>query len=355
MKTSGHIQIKTRTTASAAACLLSLLCLVPAISGAAEKNRFFSSKSVGTTSADFLNLPVGARAAAMGGAYSAIAEEASAIYWNPAGLAQIPKLSVIFMRSQYVADISYQYAAYAHRMTYDSVIAGSVLLTDIGAIDRTDISGDKLGTFSPRDEVFTLSYSKAILELSDRDMDVSIGVAAKYISSQIVEKAHAYAGDVGIMTYNFTNIPYRLGVTMTNLGSGMRYDVDSSPLPLTFKLAGAVNPFKNMLFSADLVLPKQNAPSFLFGAELSTEPNELTRLSARAGLNTQRLKDGLAGFTMGAGATLHFFSLDYAFVPMGELGSTHKISITFDFPFRSPVFNRRDRSIFTKMKAISLK
>jgi len=58
---------------------------------------------------------------------------------------------------------------------------------------------------------------------------------------------------------------------------------------------------------------------------------------------------------VGVGATLHFFSLDYAFVPMGELGSTHKISLTFDFPFRSSIFQRRDRSIFSKMRGISFK
>ena len=343
----------TKTALAAVAACLFALGLAPCESRAAEAGKYFTSNAAGTTSADFLNLPVGARASAMGGAYSAISEDASAVYWNPAGLAQIPKLSAIFMRSQYVQDISYQYVAYAQRLTYDSVIAGSVFLTDIGTIDHTNMDGTKMDTFSPRDQVFTLSYSKAILEFSDKDMDVSIGVSAKYIKSQIVESAKAYAGDLGIMTYNFTNIPYRLGVTMTNLGSGMRYDVDSNPLPLTFKLAGAVNPFKNMLFSVDMVLPKQNRPNFLFGTELSTEPNELTRLSARAGLNAQRLKDGLSGFTMGVGATLHFFTLDYAFVPMGELGATHKISITFDFPFRSTIFNRRDRSIFTKMNGIS--
>ena len=341
--------------AAAAACLFALQFLVPGGCRAASNSSYFTSKSAGTTSADFLNLQVGARASAMGGAYSAISEDASAVYWNPAGLVQIPKLSAIFMSAKYVQDISYQYAAYAHRLSYDSVLAGSVFMTNIGAIDQYDIDGKQTGTgtCSPRDQVFTLSYSRAILEFSDKDMDVSIGVSAKYIKSQIVQSAHAYAGDLGIMTYNFTNIPYRLGVTMTNLGSGMRYDVDSSPLPLTFKLAGAVNPFRDMLFSMDMVLPKQNAPSFLFGTELSTEPNELTRLSVRAGLNTQRLKDGLGGFTLGVGATLHFFTLDYAFVPMGELGSTHKISITFDFPFRSPIFSRRDRSIFTKMNGIS--
>ncbi|MFA6433096.1 MAG: PorV/PorQ family protein [Elusimicrobiales bacterium] len=336
---------------AAAACLLALCPFPDGALAAGGKATPFTTSAAGTTSADFLNLPVGARASAMGGAYSAISEEASAIYWNPAGLVQIPKLSAVFMRTQYVQDISYQYAAYAHRVSYDSVLAGSVFLTDIGSIDRTDIDGSKIGTFSPRDQVFTLSYSKAVLEFSDKDMDVSVGVSMKYIRSQIIDSAKSYAGDLGIMTYNFTNIPYRLGVTMNNMGAGMRYDAQSCPLPLTFKLAGAVNPFKNMLFSMDMVFPKQNKPSFLLGTELSTEPNELTRLSVRAGLNTQRLKDGLSGFTLGVGATLHFFTLDYAFVPMGELGSTHKISITFDLPFRTPVFSRREHSIFSKQNA----
>jgi len=338
---------------ASAAASAALLCARPV--SALEDPRYFSSKAAGTTAADFLNLPVGARAAGMGGAYSAVSDDASAVYWNPAGLVQIPKLSAIFMRAQYFEDISYQYAAYAQRLGYDSVLAGSVMLTDIGSITNTDVSGNTLGAFTPRDQVFTLSYSKAILEFSDKDMDVSMGVSAKYIKSTIVDSAHAYAGDIGLMTYNFADIPYRLSVTATNMGGGLKYDTESNPLPLTFKMGASVNPFKNMLLSTDVVFPKQNKPNVLLGAELATQPNELTRLCLRAGLNMQQMRDGISGFSMGLGATLHFFSLDYAMTPMGELGATHRISLTFDFPFRSPVFQRRDRTIFTKMKGISFK
>jgi hypothetical protein len=139
------------------------------------------------------------------------------------------------------------------------------------------------------------------------------------------------------------------------MGGGLRYDTEENPLPMTFKLGGAVNPFRNMLVSTDLVMPKQNKPSVRLGAELATTPNELTRLCVRAGLDSQRMTDGLGGITFGLGATLHFFTIDYAYVPMGELGATHRISLTFDFPFRSPVFQRRDRTIFTKMQGISFK
>ena len=350
--------MKNTCTPRVLAAALAAACLALASSLPLSANadpRYFSSKAVGTTTADFLNLPIGARAAAMGGAYTAISEEASAVYWNPAGLVQIPKLSAVFMRAQYLQNIGYQYAAYAQRLTYDSVVAGSVLLTDVGSIPETDISGNTLGSFTPRDQVYTISYSKAILEFSDKDIDVSIGVSAKYIKSTILNSAKAYAGDVGIMTYNFGDIPYRLAVTATNMGGGLSYDQESNPLPLTFKLGAAVNPFRNMLIATDIVMPKQNKPNRLVGLELATTPNELTRLCVRAGLNAQQMSDGLGGFSVGVGATLHFFSLDYAFVPMGELGSTHRISLTFDFPFRSPIFQRRDRTVFTKMKGISFK
>ncbi len=252
------------------------------------------------------------------------------------------------MRTSYVADINYQYMAYAHRMSYDSVLAASALTTDIGAITQTDISGNRLGTFTPQDQVITLSYSKAILEFSDKEKDLSMGISVKHIKSKIVSETSAFAGDFGIMTYNFTALPYRLGIMFSNFGQGLKFDQESNALPMTLKLAGALNPFKNFLLAADIVFPKQDKPHFLLGAELNTQPNELTKLSIRGGLNSQLLRDSLSGFSFGLGATLHFFSLDYAFTPMGELGTAHRMSITFDFPFRSPVFERRDRTILPR-------
>ncbi|MCG2726298.1 MAG: PorV/PorQ family protein [Elusimicrobia bacterium] len=329
-----------------------LMCVSISISNA---ETYFNKEAIGTTTADFLNLPIGARAAAMGGAYTAISEDASAIFWNPAGLIQISKLSAIFMRTSYVADINYQYMAYAHRMSYDSVLAASALVTDIGAINQTDISGNRLGTFTPKDQVITLSYSRAVLEFSDKEKDLSMGVSVKHIKSKIVSETSSFAGDFGIMTYNFTSLPYRLGIMLTNFGQGLKFDTESNALPMTLKLAGALNPFKNFMLAADIVFPKQNKPNFILGAELNIKPNELTKLSIRGGLNSQMLDNSLGGFSFGLGATLHFFSLDYAFTPMGELGTAHRMSITFDFPFRSPVFERRDRTIFTKIDKIGYK
>jgi len=327
-----------------------ILCPTPCLA-----ESYFRKEAIGTTTADFLNLPVGARAIGMGGAYTAISEEASGIYWNPAGLVQIPKLSVTFMRADYIADINYQYIAYAQRLTNDSTIGASFFVTDIGSLDERDIYGTKTGQFTPKDQVISLSYSKAILEFSDKEKDVSVGITAKYIKSKIVKKDNSFAGDIGVMTYNFTTLPYRLGVMLTNFGQGLRYDKESNALPMTLRLGGSLSPFKNLLISVEAVLPKNNKINYLLGCELSTQPNELTKLSIRGGINNQLIRDDLSGFNLGLGATLHFFTLDYAYTPLGDLGKTHRISITLDFPFRSPIFERRDRSIFTRMDKIGFK
>ncbi len=314
-----------------------------------EPPTYFTQESRGITSADFLNFDISPRSAAMGGAQSAVAEDVTAIYSNPAGLMQVSKLSAMFMRSQYVEDINYQYAAYAHRLSFDSVIAGSIFMTDLGRIDNTDISGNKLGTFSPQDQVFTLAYSKGIIEFSDKDTDVSMGIAYKYINSKILNKAKATAFDFGVMTYNFTAIPYKLSLTMQNLGSGLRFDQESVPLPLTFRIGASINPFKNLMFATDFIMPKNNSPYFTIGAEISSQTNEQTRFSVRGGINTLRMKDSVGGANFGLGMVLKFFSVDYAFVPMGDLGTTHRISLTFDFPTKIPVFERKDRSIYSKI------
>jgi len=316
---------------------------------------YFTSEAVGTTSGNFLNFNISPRASGMGGVQTAIAEDVSAIYSNPAGLIQISKLSAMFMRTQYVADINYQFAAYAHRLTYNSVVAGSILITDMGTINYTDDSNNQSGTFAPKDQVITLSYSKGIIEFSDKETDVSMGIAYKYINSKIFHSAKATAFDLGIMTYNFTYIPYRLAVVMQNLGSGLRYDEESNSLPLTFKIGASINPFKNLMFATDFVIPKSNKSYFIIGGEITTQTSLYNKLSIRGGVNLQKTRDKIGSFNFGLGMMLHFFSIDYSFEPMGDLGSTHKLSLTFDFPVRSQVFQRKDKSIYSKITDISLK
>src|SRR6185437_12221378 len=65
----------------------------------------------GTTAADILNIGVGARAIGMGEAYVAQADDASSMYWNPAGLALMEERQASFMYSQMVQDLTYSNGA----------------------------------------------------------------------------------------------------------------------------------------------------------------------------------------------------------------------------------------------------
>src|SRR5438105_3412392 len=109
-----------------------LLILFPAIASAD-----FNSGARGTTTANFLKLGVGARAVAMGEAYSAVADDATALYWNPAGLARIAKDSAAFMHAPYLASTFYDYGAYGHRLGNQAFAAG-VQYFSAGSIDQTD-------------------------------------------------------------------------------------------------------------------------------------------------------------------------------------------------------------------------
>ncbi|MFH1010017.1 MAG: UPF0164 family protein, partial [bacterium] len=64
---------------------------------------------VGTTAAPFLGIAVGARALGMGGAFVSVADDATALYWNPAGIARLSSYEVILVHTDWISDLSYDF------------------------------------------------------------------------------------------------------------------------------------------------------------------------------------------------------------------------------------------------------
>src|SRR5262245_16293035 len=117
----------------------------------------FNSGSVGTTTANFLKLGAGARGEAMGEAYSAVVNDATALYWNPAGLTRVSSNDVSFMHAPYIASSYYDYGAYAHRV---GPHAGGLAVQyfSAGRITETDATNTPVGSFSPNDLAVSLGY-----------------------------------------------------------------------------------------------------------------------------------------------------------------------------------------------------
>ena len=103
---------------------------------------------VGTTSAQFLKIGVGARAVSLGGAYVAEATDLSALYWNPAGLSKLRGAAVQFAYTDYLADISYNFAAFGTNLGNMGTLAASIIYLDSGEMtvrttDRPDPSAEE--------------------------------------------------------------------------------------------------------------------------------------------------------------------------------------------------------------------
>lgn len=304
----------------------------------------FSAAAVGTTGSEFLTIDAGARGAGMGGAYTAVVGDATSMYWNPAGLTRVPRTSAAYMHHRYVADITFNYLAWARRVSDLSVVGASLRQMDAGDIPGTDISGNSVGSFRPRSYAFEAGYGQMIPDLADFEREVSLGVALRFLRSEMVAEANGYAGDVGIQAYyDNAYFPSRFGAVIQNFGRGQRFDRVRDALPFRARLGASTSPNRRLLVSAEAVFPAADEPHGAVGAEFALEPDRDLKAFLRGGIDSLVLTRGLDGFrgpTLGLGLSMLDFTLDYAFAPMGILGEAHRISIGLNL---SPKGSRKPR------------
>ena len=124
----------------------------------------FSGDDAGTAAAQFLKIGPGARESGMGEAFTAIADDAAALYWNPGGLAKITKQQASFTHAELFESIRYEWASYA-LPTSVGVFAAGVQYLSYGDITTRNASGAATGSISPSDLCATLSYARHILGL----------------------------------------------------------------------------------------------------------------------------------------------------------------------------------------------
>lgn len=293
----------------------------------------FSGSAIGLYGAQELELGVGARGIAMGEAVSAVANDVTAIHWNPAGLAAIPSGSASFMHATYIGDIDYDYLAYGHRLGERSVLAAGVQLYDFGSIERRDVSNLSQGEFHPRSILYSVSFAQNVHEIEE-GADIAAGFTAKMLRSKIVESANAYAMDFGFTAQIPGDIPNRVAFVARNLGMGQQFDVDRERLPFQIRGGTAFYP-GSWIVSLEAVAPRGNAPYAAAGVEYTRGWTRTLTGSLRAGFNTLTLANGPSGMHgagFGLGVVVAGFSFDYAVVPFGDLGVAHQLSINYSLP-----------------------
>jgi hypothetical protein len=307
-----------------------LLCL-PAARAAAQG---FDAASAGTSSAQFLKVAAGARGAAMGEAYSALADDAFALDWNPAGLINVKNNSMVFMHSPYLADTFVDYLAYAETAGDVGAWGVSFKYMNFGKISQTDSSGMETGNLTPFDSAVNVGFACYVTGFNkDPEERFVLGATGKFVRSQIKGSDNTVSADMGlIFPYMFEN-RFRLSLAAQNIMGTLRYDKEEAPLPLILRLGSVTRLTDNFLMTADIAAARDNLPYFAMGAELKVPFGASTDMFLRGGFNTRAVSDiaGTRNITMGLGARYKAYWLDYAFSPFGDLGSVHRVSAALSF------------------------
>ena len=283
-----------------------------------------TTQAGGKTGLAFLKIGAGARASALGEAFVATSDDASGLFWNPAGSAFIGQKQAHLTHTEWIQGITHEVVSLALPASIGT-IGLAAALNNVDGLERREIaSAEPLGTMSAHDFLFGLTYAR---KLNDH---FAIGLAAKYLYEKIyTETASGMAVDFGFRYQAFLRDLW-IGASAQNLGFMDKLMKEEIPLPKTFRFGGAwIVPSiflrNQLLLAADFVTVVHDESYFNFGGEF----RPLSQLFLRAGYQSGRDDRGLSA---GLGLKVNGFMADYAYVPFAsDLGTTQRISFTVDF------------------------
>ncbi|MFH1784305.1 MAG: PorV/PorQ family protein [bacterium] len=278
---------------------------------------------VGTTGAQFLKIGVGARAVGMGSSFVAVADDVNTAYWNPSGFSQIEKIELTTMYLSWIEGINYGYIGYAHPCKGNLTVGGSLTYLTTGDIPGTNTVGETTGDYSGEDIAFSLSVGKKVTD------NMSIGSNVKVIQQQIDnESASGYAFDVG--TLYVINERSNVGMVVQNIGAKIKFVEQEDALPLNWKVGASHKLLRDDLTLAmDVNFPVDNKVTEHIGAEYMMSDAVAVRIGYKTDTITSLGTD--SGFSAGFGLVVATYSMDYAWVPYGDLGQTHRLSFLMRF------------------------
>jgi hypothetical protein len=278
---------------------------------------------IGTTGAQFLKINVGARPVGMGSSYVALADDVNTAYWNPSGFSQIKGVQLTSMYLSWFEGINYGYVGYAQELKEGLGIGGALTYLTTGEIPQTNLVGETQGAFQCEDMAAIFSVGKSLNE------DFALGANLKIIRQKLeMITASGYAFDLGAL-YKL-NSDANLGMAVQNLGPKIKFISESDALPLNWKVGGCYRLLENSLtLVMDVNIPSDNKVNEHMGAEYMIS----NLIAVRMGYRTDTISylGSESGLSAGMGIRLSNYSLDYAWVPYGDLGKTHRISFLMQF------------------------
>lgn len=312
----------------------------------------YSGTSVGKYAGEFIAIGVGGRALGMGGAYAALANDVTAGYWNPAGLAAIDYPQITLMHDERFGNlINYDYGAIALPMGPSASIALSIIRLGVDgipdtrdALARVDINGNGrlddgerpdpglITEFNVADWAIFLSYARKINE------DFSYGANLKIIRRDFsIASATGIGFDVGVRYRAFGNL--MLGANFQDLTTTLvAWSTGTNELiSPTLKIGSAyfIEALGGRFAPAidfDFRFEKRKYASNIALGPVSADVHGGLEFDFR---NLVALRVGysdIGSLNFGAGVHLPKFDIDYTFAKFdgaNQLGNSHRISLTF--------------------------
>ncbi|MHC1738159.1 MAG: PorV/PorQ family protein [Ignavibacteriaceae bacterium] len=317
----------------------------------------FGQSKVGTTAANFLTIPVGSKATGMGGAFVAIANDATGLYWNPSSISRLERNELNVSYSEWLVGTKFNWIGLAFKLSDNDAVGVSVNQLDYGEEDITTPE-EPNGTgqrWKAQDISLAVTYSK---NLTDR---FSIGGSLKYIRQQIWnESASAFALDVGLLFHTELD-GLRIGMNISNFGTEMKLDgkdllqsvdidpantgnndkitatlnTDSWTLPMIFTVGLGYDVVKmedwSVMLATDAIYPNNQSSYINAGAEVSWK----RMISVRVGYNSLFKLDAEEGLSAGVGLMYDFgpifAKVDYSYSEFGIFDSINRVSVSVGF------------------------
>ncbi|MBI1799265.1 MAG: PorV/PorQ family protein [Candidatus Eisenbacteria bacterium] len=301
--------------------------LIPALAGAA--NIF---EKVGTFDGQFLKIDVGARASGMGGAFVAVADDATALYWNAAGIARIAtdKSELSMNHANWPSELSFDQVGYVFHVKRIpgafGVAARSLSMQPM--VETTAYQPDGTGrTFDAGMLAAGVTYARSFTD------KFSAGVTANFIHEGLAELSQqTFSFDLGTL-YDVGTLGMKIGMAISNMGSQIKFIERSARIPSIFRVGTSATLFQSadqkFIGSFEFSHPPDNSERLNVGGEYSFRKY----LFLRGGYNINYDSQGLAG-----GVGFHFpvsiagkADLDYAYTDMKDLGGAHRFTLRFLF------------------------
>lgn len=328
-----------------------LLTALAALQAPAQLVPNLGGQRAGISAFQFLKIGVGARGVAMGEAFVAVVNDASALYWNPAALAQFSGDQVIVAHTEYLVDIKHDYCGAVYHLSGQDALGASFSSLHMKDMEVTTET-QPFGTgryFSFGDIAVGLTYGRKMTD------QFSFGATVRYVEETLdVLKMRSVMVDLG--TWYWTGLgSARFAVVISNFGAdvaptGTATQYGGSPvstfqsfsLPTVFRLGFAMEPLDiddhRVTTSIQLNHPNDNAEHVRLGVEYGFQNTFFLRAGVKRTIGQPLLGEDATSeesVTFGAGvlAQVGFSTIgaDYAYANFNRLGSVHRISLTMTF------------------------